>query len=68
VSRPSARREWIALAVTVPLLVLSLAGAGGLFQQFVRASGMLLAGAFVVTMLARPGPLFGRAAFALERI
>jgi len=65
VSRPSARREWIALAVTVPLLVLSLAGAGGLFQQFVRASGMLLAGAFVVTMLVRPGPLFGRAAFAL---
>lgn len=65
VSGPSTRREWIALAVALPLLVLSLAGVGGLFQQFVRASGVLLTGAFVVTMLVRPGPVFGRAAAAL---
>jgi hypothetical protein len=65
VSRPGTRREWIALGVTVPLLALSLAGVGGLFQQFVRASGALLTGAFVVSMLLRPGPILGRAAAAI---
>ena len=61
VSRPSTRREWIALAVAVPLLLLSLASVGGLFQQFVRASGVMLSGAFVALMLSRPGPVFSRA-------
>lgn len=65
VSRPSTRREWIALGIAVPLLVLSLAGVGGLFQQFVRASGVLLTGAFVVAMLIRPGAVFPRAALAV---
>jgi hypothetical protein len=61
VSRPSVRREWIALAVAIPLLVLSLASVGGLFPQFVRASGAMLSGAFVALMLSRPGPVFPRA-------
>src|SRR4029079_9397209 len=51
--------------IATPLLVLSLAGAGGLFQQFVRASGVLLTGAFVVAMLVRPGAVFARAALAV---
>ena len=64
VSRPSVRREWIALAVAIPLLVLSLASVGGLFAQFVRAAGAMLSGAFVVLMLSRPGPVFPRAVAA----
>ncbi len=65
VSRPAARRELILLAVSVPLLAISLLAVGGLFAQFVRAAGVLLTGAFVVLMLWRPGPVFGRALTAI---
>nr|MBA2627314.1 hypothetical protein [Gemmatimonadales bacterium] len=64
VSHPGNRREWMALAIAVPLLVASLAGTGGLFEQFVRAAGMILAGCFVMLMLWRPGPFLRRAALA----
>ncbi len=64
VSRPASRPEWIALALAAPLLALALLDTGNLFPQFVRALGAMLTGAFVVLMLARPGPVFRRAVLA----
>jgi len=66
VSRPSSRREWLTLGIAIALLVLSVMGRDNdLFGQFVRATGAFLAGAFTVTMLARPGPVFPRALLAV---
>jgi predicted membrane protein DUF2232 len=54
----------VALIAAAALWAVSLAGVGGLFEQFVRAAGVLLSGMFVVATLISPRSVFQRASMA----
>lgn len=64
VSRPSTGREWFWLVAGSVIIVMSLAGGGGLAGGFIQAAGVLVSGAFVALSLWRPHRLFTRAAAA----
>lgn len=64
-SRPSTFREWAWLALATIWLGAWLEPAGGVAEQLLRASGVLVTGAFVAISLAWRAPLFRRAVAAL---
>jgi hypothetical protein len=65
VSRPASRQEWSVLLLAGIGCGLSLGTSGGLADQFVRASGVLLAGATVALTVWRPRRLLPTAAWAI---